>query len=90
VTLQVSSRTERKGDQSTTHVTVSNPGHNLAFFVRLKVTRGAGGEEILPVMWQDNYFSVLPGEAREITARYRTHDLAGARPAVAASGWNVQ
>jgi exo-1,4-beta-D-glucosaminidase len=90
VKLDVSSRTERKGDQSTTHVTVSNPGRGLAFFVRLKLNRGAAGEEVLPVMWQDNYFSLLPGERREITAQYRTRDLGGTRPGIAVSGANVQ
>ena len=24
----------------------------------------AGGEEVLPVFWEDNYFSMLPGEER--------------------------
>ena len=42
-------------------MTVENPGKSLAFFVHLKVNQ-AGGEEVLPVIWQDNYFSLLPGE----------------------------
>ena len=39
--------------------------------------------------WQDNYLSLLPGEKREITASYRARELAGARPSVEVSGWNV-
>jgi exo-1,4-beta-D-glucosaminidase len=90
VKLRVTSRSERKGEESLTHVTLQNPTQSLAFFVRLKVTRGAGGEEILPVIWQDNYISLRPGEKREITASYRTAKLGPVQPAVEVSGWNVQ
>jgi len=88
-TLKVTSATARKGKDSVTRVTLENPGPGLAFFVRLKVVKGAGGEEILPVLWQDNYLSLLPGERRELTATYRTSDLDGARPVVEISGVNV-
>ncbi len=46
------------------------------------MNKGKGGEEILPVVWQDNYISLLPGEKREITATYRTADLGAAKPEV--------
>jgi exo-1,4-beta-D-glucosaminidase len=90
VKLRVTSRSERKGEKSLTHVTMENPSKALAFFVRLKVTQGAKGEEILPVIWEDNYISLLPGEKREITASYRSADLGTARASVEVSGWNVQ
>jgi len=57
--------------------------------VRLKVTRGPQGEEILPVRWRDNYLSLWPGEKREVSATYRARDLKQARPRVELSGWNV-
>jgi exo-1,4-beta-D-glucosaminidase len=90
VKLKVASQHNRKGDESITHVTLENPSKSVAFFVRLKVTRGTGGEEILPVIWQDNYVSLLPGEKRDITAIYRTAELGAAKPEVEVSGWNVQ
>ncbi|MBZ5498302.1 MAG: glycosyl hydrolase family 2 [Acidobacteriia bacterium] len=89
VTLRVASRTEQKGQDVLTHVTLENTGTNLAFFIRLKVNRGADGYEILPVLWQDNYFSLLPGEKREVTATFRAQDLGTASAAVEVSGWNV-
>ena len=88
--LKTSSRTETKAGESITHVTLENPSKALAFFVRLKVNKGEKGEEILPVLWQDNYVSLLPGEKREITATYRESDLGGANPSVEVSGWNVE
>jgi exo-1,4-beta-D-glucosaminidase len=88
-TLKVASKTTRQGDAFTTRVTLENPGKTLAFFVRLKLTRGPRGEEVLPVRWQDNYVSLLPGEKRELWATYRARDLARAKPTVEVSGWNV-
>jgi len=66
------------------------PARNLAFFVRLKLNKGANGEEVLPVVWEDNYISLLPGEKREVTATYRTEELGGTKPAVEVSGVNAQ
>jgi exo-1,4-beta-D-glucosaminidase len=90
VKLKVSDRTERKGGESYTHVTIENPSRNLAFFVRLKVSKGEKGEEILPVVWEDNYISLLPGEKREVTAIYHARELGAEKPAVEVSGWNAE
>ncbi len=90
VKLDVTSRTERKGEEATTRVVVENPGRSLAFFVRLQVEQGAQGPEILPVFWEDNYITLLPGEKRELSARYRASALGTARANVRVSGWNVE
>ncbi len=89
VALKVSSKTDRDGQDVFTHVTLENPEKHLAFFIRLKVNQGAGGPEILPVLWEDNYFPLLPGERRIVTARYRAADLGKAGPAVEVQGWNL-
>jgi exo-1,4-beta-D-glucosaminidase len=93
VKLNVASRSESGGNgdgkDAVTRVTLENPSHNLAFFVRLKLDKGKGGQEILPVVWQDNYISLLPGEKREITATYHA-SLGVAKPEVEVSGWNVE
>jgi exo-1,4-beta-D-glucosaminidase len=90
VKLNVNSRSERRGEEALTHITLENPSKDLAFFVRLKVDKGKGGEEILPVLWQDNYVSLMPGEKREITATYHASELGAARPTVEVSGWNIE
>ncbi|HEY4052335.1 MAG TPA: beta galactosidase jelly roll domain-containing protein [Terriglobales bacterium] len=90
VKLNISSRSERRGEREITHVTVENPTKNLAFFVRVKVDKGKAGEEILPVLWQDNYISLLPGEKREISASYRVTDSGSAAPYVEVKGWNTE
>lgn len=48
------------------HVTwrIVNTGETLAFFLRARLLGGSEGLEILPAFWNDNYFSLLPGEGR--------------------------
>jgi exo-1,4-beta-D-glucosaminidase len=90
VKLKITDRSERKGEEEITHVVLQNPSKSLAFFVRLKVDKGAKGDEILPVVWEDNYISLMPGEKREVSATYRASELGTAKPAVEVSGWNVE
>ncbi len=89
VKLKVSSRFEKRGEKGIAHVRIENPTRHLAFLVRLKVTQGKRGEEVLPISWQDNYFELMPGEKRGITGSYRIKDLKGFRPSVEVDGWNV-
>jgi len=90
VKLNVTQESERKGDREITRVTVENPSKSLAFFVRLKLKKGAGGQEILPVLWQDNYISLLPGEKRVLTAEYRGSELGAEKPVIEIKGWNTE
>ena len=90
INVNVTERSERQGGDEITHVTLENPTKNVAFFVRLKVDKSKGGEEILPVLWDQNYVSLLPGEKREIGARYRAAELGAAKPYVEVKGWNVE
>jgi exo-1,4-beta-D-glucosaminidase len=83
-------QTARQGTDETTRITLSNTGKTIAFFVRLKLTKGADGDEVLPVRWGDNYVTLLPGETRAFTATYRAADIGTARPTISVSGWNVR
>ncbi len=75
--------------QGSSTVTVKNPGNSVAFMVHLRVTRGQGGDEILPVFWSDNYFSLLPGEQRTVTGTYDSSSLGGKVPVTMVDGFNV-
>jgi exo-1,4-beta-D-glucosaminidase len=86
--VNTSARFSSSGGTGTARVTLKNPGKSIAFFLRLQVT-GRGGEEALPVLWEDNYLSLLPGETRTVSATYSLRDLGGAPPRVVVTGWNV-
>lgn len=87
--VKVVSRSEQRGAEQVNHVTVTNPTSQLAFFVHLTVVKGKDGEEIAPVFWEDNYFELMPGEKREVTATYKRSQLGGARSYIKVDGWNV-
>lgn len=73
-------------------VEISNPGTETAFFIRLKLIDSGTGERLLPVFLSENYFTLLPGERKQIRI-----DLSLLPAAVRAksmtletSGWNVE
>jgi exo-1,4-beta-D-glucosaminidase len=70
-------------------VKLENTGSGLAFLVRLRLLKGKDGAEALPVFFDDNYVSLLPGEKREITAHVRKSDLGDAKPSLVVDGFNV-
>ena len=70
-------------------MTVENSSSQLAFFVHLTVLKGQNGGDIAPVYWEDNYFELMPGEQREVTARYLRKLLGGAQSYVQVDGWNL-
>ena len=87
--VKASIKTKENGDEQESRVTLTNTGANLAFLVRLRLLKGKDGQEILPVFWDDNYVSLMPGEKREVTVRLRKSDAAGAKAVLALDGYNV-
>jgi exo-1,4-beta-D-glucosaminidase len=77
-------KVESTSKPGSTTVTITNTGKSLAFGVRLKVSRDSDKEEVLPVLWEDNYFALLPGQFKQITATYASKDLGAAKPVVTA------
>jgi exo-1,4-beta-D-glucosaminidase len=90
VGVKVVSRAEQRGAEEVDHVTVENVGANLAFMVHLTAHKGRDGADINPVYWEDNYFELMPGETRNVTAAYQRKLLGGARPEIKVDGWNVK
>jgi exo-1,4-beta-D-glucosaminidase len=87
VTLEVAAAIERPAPDLEIAVRLTNPTDAVAFFVELRFVN-ARDESYLPVLWDDNYLTLLPGEERLVRARVpRAGALDGA--AVVVSGWNV-
>jgi exo-1,4-beta-D-glucosaminidase len=82
------SATRAAGDEEEVHVRLDNPGPALALFVRAEIARG-DGDEVVPIRWDDNYVTLLPGESRTLVARYRAADLNGATPSLRVAGFNL-
>lgn len=69
------------------NVKVANPSQSLAFFIHVMAIDPDTSEEILPVYWDDNYFSLLPGEMRMLSARLPENAATDAKLQV--DGWNI-
>src|SRR5258706_1324113 len=79
-----------RGGDSMLTVAAVNKSNSVAFMVHPRLTRGKGGEDVTPVFWSDNYFSLLPGEKKSVTARFDSASLHGATPELLVDGWNVE
>jgi exo-1,4-beta-D-glucosaminidase len=89
VNLDVTATSKAEAGRNVTHVTVKNLGNNVAFMVHLRATRNTAGTDITPILWEDNYFSLLPGEQREVSGSYATTAVAGDKAILRVEGFNV-
>jgi exo-1,4-beta-D-glucosaminidase len=98
VNLDATAQYKKDGDTSLSTITVHNPTSTVALAVHLTVNKFSSGRvsregeednEILPVLWQDNYFALLPGETRQVTATYHVSEKSKVIPSVEIDGWNV-
>jgi exo-1,4-beta-D-glucosaminidase len=90
VRLQVSATPETNDVRETIRVQLHNPSDALAFQIRLGIHEEKSQDEILPVLWEDNYLSLMPGESRVIVARPQNPSKKLERPQLEVSGWNVE
>jgi len=90
VQLKASRRFTKEGGKEVVMVELENPTAHLAFMVDLRILKDKSGESVLPVFWEDNYFSLLPGEKRAIRGTFSDEALAGEKPILRVAGWNVR
>jgi len=88
VNLEVSALANHPDERGDVRVQVRNPSKALAFQIHLAVVDEKSGEEILPVFWEDNYFSLMPGESRVVVARYNASPISN-RLRLQLNGWNA-
>jgi hypothetical protein len=89
VTLPLTASKVSDGKTYRLEVHISNPTHHVGLMIRLKVVRANSGERVLPIFYEDNYFSLLPSESRTISIQFAAVDLAGEQPKLAMEGWNI-
>ena len=89
VNLDVTSAKENHGGKAGLRVSVRNPSGSVAFMVHVRITKGKGGEDLTPILWSDNYFSLLPQEQREIVGSYDASDLNGGAAILNVDGYNI-
>ncbi len=70
-------------------VRVKNATQHIALMGHLQLRRERSGERVLPVFYNENYLSLLPGESKALTVEAALADLAGEAPLLVVDGWNV-
>ncbi|MFO7447167.1 MAG: glycoside hydrolase family 2 TIM barrel-domain containing protein [Ignavibacteriaceae bacterium] len=68
-------------------VILENNSDKIAFFIELKVVDEQTGQSFLPIFWDDNYVSLLPGTRKKIKGTFSSSEKE--KPKLIISGWNI-
>jgi len=71
-------------------VELKNETDKVAFFLNPKIVDQSTGKSILPVIWSDNYISLLPNERRIVKATINDIYLKGLNPQLVVEGYNIE
>ncbi len=85
VEMRVLNKSKKGSDMKWT-IELSNSSDKLAFFIRPMLMNN--GEEVLPTMWSSNYFTLKPGELRNITVSTPVQNLD--ETSFRIEGWNLE
>ena len=88
--VSVSWNLNEQGAEDKADITLTNTSDQVAFFIRAEITKGAGGEEVLPSTYDDNYITIFPHESRTVQATFSISALSGAKPGLRLEGYNVR
>jgi len=89
VKLAVRGSITQEGKEKTVHVFVENPSSSVAFLARLRIAEAKGDDDVVPIFWDDNYVSLMPGEKRELSARFDAAHAGAGNLVLTVDGWNV-
>lgn len=95
IDLVATVRTVPERSEYALSASVRNPRPDaVAFFIRLKLLKpgvaATVDNRVLPTFYEDNYFSLLPGEEKTVTIRCAQEDAGGAEPELWVEGWNIR
>ncbi|MBI5010426.1 MAG: glycoside hydrolase family 2 [Bacteroidia bacterium] len=77
VKLETENSITNVNDQYEVTVKLNNPGENIAFLIELRIEGEKSGKSLVPIIWDDNYVSLVPGESKEIRACFPSSALNG-------------
>lgn len=87
--VDVEHSSDKNADSTTHKITIKNTGKAVAFFVHVRVLKAQKADDILPVIFSDNYISLGPGESRAIECTYSNKDAGNGTPYILVNGWNL-
>jgi len=89
VKLDIDYKFEKNSETGNVTLEVTNPASSIVFFTYFDVVNPVTGEPVLPVFWDDNYITLLPGETQTYHASFNLKDSGDKKPIVKVKAWNV-
>jgi len=90
VELEVTGTEKIVNGRSSLSVALHNRTQHIAFFNRVTVTGDKNGNEVLPILYDDNYVTVFPGETKLVEGTLDSKDLANRMPWVRVEGYTTK
>jgi hypothetical protein len=90
VKIDCETKIVKKGNRFLLTATLFNNSKTAAPMIKLKVLREKSKERILPVFFDDNYISLMPGEKKVIKMELKKSDTYSEKPVVALEGINLE
>lgn len=88
VKMKVSQK--KQGDTQVLSVELKNTANHWSLLNKIKLKDKTTGESILPVFFDDDYVSLMPGETRMISLTVDTTNLKDKQPSLHLEGWNTK
>jgi exo-1,4-beta-D-glucosaminidase len=89
VPLEAKGRLLADGSNTSFEITLHNPSAHIAFFERASVITSKDGNEILPIVYSDNYVTVFPGETVRLNGSFESKLADGLHPQLQLEGYNT-
>ena len=80
---------EKKGTTNFYKATLKNYMKTPALMIRVMALDNHG-KQILPTYYSDNYFSLMPGESKEVIIEFEDKYVLGDNPEFFIEGWNIE
>ena len=92
VDLKVTSKVKKSENKCIIIARILNPVKSpaIALGIHIQVVNSKTGERVLPVFMNDNYFSLLRGESKDINIEFDESKLDGAEPKLLAEPYNYE
>ena len=89
VKLLSQTKVSKSGNRWLLTTTLTNHTHTPALIVHLEVVGAKSRKRILPVIYSDNFMTLLPGDQRTVKIQVKDADTRGEKPVVEIKGLNV-
>jgi hypothetical protein len=88
--IKTATDTRQQGNRWRLTTQLQNLSAYPALMTRLKAVRENSGDRILPVIYSDNYFTLMPEEHRTVRTELNYADTRGESPRIVVGGFNVK